>query len=577
MKKINLFIAICSLSITSIKAQYGTIDYPHPNTTLSSGVQGISSPGFILGGHTGLITTGNNNFYIDRTNVNGAIGGMTPPYFQNAYRIFGNSSCNALPQILNVKGVSVIEANGRNYVTGLLDFGIFFAELAPNGAVTNQKLYFFPLSGPPTTSTKPLITASVINPGRFYIAGSFNGVMYMMNIDNTGIPGSGLGQYATDITISNGVSFDPRAIVESPYTGQLVIIGAATVSSGNTVGYYYSINSTFTTPGNRFFYFHNVAGVTLGSEFSSIVLSNQGTGGQPGFLIGGLSRSTMFQGRSWFVKLDQLGNLVWSSMIQSANSPVNMNVKGVTERFSAFNNINECYGVAQINQGAVVFKLSNTGVPMHLLTGFRDEFLHVIAGAVLNPIALTNNNIGLPDEGLQIYAGYGNRHHLIQSYFSGETGCNVNAIIPAFDQTPPTVKLFTDKSVTVLKVCTNFAIQLSNSAAYSPVCGPFPVVAGASNQRGMATGIKSNDMKDVLVYPNPTNGKLFIEAGQDDMTGVQIKLTDLLGRVINVDATISSGTIEIDLDGLNISQGVYYLEATINGTVTKQKIVYSAK
>ncbi len=81
------------------------------------------------------------------------------------------------------------------------------------------------------------------------------------------------------------------------------------------------------------------------------------------------------------------------------------------------------------------------------------------------------------------------------------------------------------------------------------------------------TGIASNEVSSISIYPNPA-GEWFIVSISDGMSG-KIVLTDLHGKVLISENTDGSGSLKISLE--NIPQGVYVVSVTSQ----KKRIVTS--
>jgi spore germination protein YaaH len=89
----------------------------------------------------------------------------------------------------------------------------------------------------------------------------------------------------------------------------------------------------------------------------------------------------------------------------------------------------------------------------------------------------------------------------------------------------------------------------------------------------IVTGINKNEISDdVLIYPNPTNGKLFFN-GQKLRT---FQLFDAQGKLIlSKDTSLESENF-IDLRSLNVSKGLFFLSLyQTNGNIIFKKIIYS--
>jgi hypothetical protein len=74
------------------------------------------------------------------------------------------------------------------------------------------------------------------------------------------------------------------------------------------------------------------------------------------------------------------------------------------------------------------------------------------------------------------------------------------------------------------------------------------------------------------IYPNPTNGKIFVNIEKLNNETVTVNVFNLQGAMVHSEVMISKGTrIDPDLTGLN--QGLYFLKITgkdfsVSGKVT---------
>jgi|GEM_PF-6727487 len=583
MKKLSLLAALCVLAM-SIKAQnsYGSIQYNHlPSNDCTSGfLTSVNGPGFLMGSINSYYNYGQPNFFVDRTNTNGQFS-VPATFFRRAYTLMGGSPGNPciappLTQINTCSNVQVIEAASGNYaLVGTTDMGIFYAELGVNGGVLNQKFYPFP-SGTITWS-KALITESFVFPNEFFIVGSYNFKMYLMRVDNAGVIQA---QYLNDQT-GTGDNLQPWAIIESPYGSQnLVVVGSMFNYNGSQPqAFYYEIDNGLTTPAVNNYYSHTGSPY---ASFNSITISNSNSGGSPGFLVGGYSKLPSISGQSWVTRFDQTGNMVWSTLIDGSIS-LSRIVHGITERYSAANSTYENYNMAVSPAGIVVYKMDENGIPMSTY-GLFDEFNYAISTSNPGlPVAITSNNLGATqDVGLHIYGTSGTYNYLAQSYFSGETGCSAITYINAYDQTMPNLTTWADITpAPAMNPCTNFQINSVIGGSSQVIC-PLNVSlpAPATNNKQMtSTSIAENSSDEITVFPNPVKDKLYIELKGKNSSSISLTLTDVLGRQIKLDekTVVSGERIEVNLDKLNLPKGIYNLEIQENGTVTKQKIVYSAE
>jgi Secretion system C-terminal sorting domain len=86
------------------------------------------------------------------------------------------------------------------------------------------------------------------------------------------------------------------------------------------------------------------------------------------------------------------------------------------------------------------------------------------------------------------------------------------------------------------------------------------------------TGIPENIASPFIVYPNPSNGKIFLKMESHETTTVQFELIDLLGKTL-MEKTINLSTgqnlNEITLE--NVNNGIYVIRLrTGNGTINQK-------
>ena len=80
----------------------------------------------------------------------------------------------------------------------------------------------------------------------------------------------------------------------------------------------------------------------------------------------------------------------------------------------------------------------------------------------------------------------------------------------------------------------------------------------------------SEDMTKVNVYPNPNNGKMTVSLGMSGCTSVAVY--DIFGKIVySRGITVTEKSISIDME--NCASGMYYLQATTDGSVTKVPFV----
>jgi hypothetical protein len=82
-------------------------------------------------------------------------------------------------------------------------------------------------------------------------------------------------------------------------------------------------------------------------------------------------------------------------------------------------------------------------------------------------------------------------------------------------------------------------------------------------------GIAAQNTASVQVYPNPTSGVFFVQAGNsNDM--VKVKLMEPDGKLLQ-EKIYHGGKIQMDLG--NLPSGIYFMEVNLNGTTSTLKVV----
>jgi hypothetical protein len=85
-------------------------------------------------------------------------------------------------------------------------------------------------------------------------------------------------------------------------------------------------------------------------------------------------------------------------------------------------------------------------------------------------------------------------------------------------------------------------------------------------------GIAPVTAKTIKLYPNPTNGNLFVNLPENNGNAVTISITNMIGSVIQVKKVDNpSDQVRLDLSGLG--KGIYFIKVTGNGFETTTKVV----
>lgn len=84
------------------------------------------------------------------------------------------------------------------------------------------------------------------------------------------------------------------------------------------------------------------------------------------------------------------------------------------------------------------------------------------------------------------------------------------------------------------------------------------------------TGLEVIDQFTMDLYPNPTKGKFKVDFG-GEVQIESIDMKDLSGRIIHADSELTAQTLTLDLS--NESDGVYFLQVTVNGKSRVIKVI----
>jgi hypothetical protein len=93
----------------------------------------------------------------------------------------------------------------------------------------------------------------------------------------------------------------------------------------------------------------------------------------------------------------------------------------------------------------------------------------------------------------------------------------------------------------------------------------------------MSTGLdQNNDLNHLSVYPNPANEKATISIVSPANEMIHYSLMDVTGKVIEQkDLEVVSGinTLEININQLHLSKGIYFIKLSSNGEETVKKLI----
>jgi hypothetical protein len=596
-KNLLVFIAICFFAIQSRgQFPYASIWAGYPLAyELSSGFATNVTPGYFWLGYLSTVQNISTTWHI---NKNFCIMGTGASAIWSAYKVFDANACtgSSLTQVLNGYGVSAIETNGANglryALAGSYDKACYFTTLDSSGNVMSAMSYPFPHPplNPFMLPSKPIIVESD-NPNEYYICGSFETDMYIINVN-----ASGTIIWSSYYSLGEGVS--PKDIIMSPYNlHHLIVVGELTTSPIDKQGFFMDLDAstgitqqikTYGNPG-------------VADKFSTICLgSNIGPGNGSGFVIGGFTQmgpggltQQLFNGTvggsSWVIKLDAGGNIIWNNII-SPSLGINNGVIDIVERLNTFNNY-EYYALLNASVGMQVIKLDGGGLPFPTSppNAQFNEFVYDLPALIPSKptsISYVNGPSTSPDVGIQMYGTASNfpgfsSSYVVSAYFNGETNCyRTLTTIHSSDPGPGSIDVISANQYGSFSDCSNFQVVafFPGGSVNYPCSGLIPA---GSNQRVMSAGVSGqmNNDGDFGVYPNPVTNKAIIKYAASDNSKVNIDVYNLLGEHItgiNADPA-AAGTYEkeVDFSTLKIESGVYFVTVKVDATTYKQKIIYT--
>ncbi|MCE3226137.1 MAG: hypothetical protein K0S32_688 [Bacteroidetes bacterium] len=503
--------------------------------------------------------TGSNNFCIEKSDASGFITG--PGSFNMDYRILeSNPSCTGSPsnQALTCGGISVIEttiSNGTlsaSYAAcGTYSNGVFFFTLNSAGTPIMKALYMFPT--PTTAVKKSYIIESPQLSNNYFICGSIDTVIYAMKINSSGT--------VMWSSFYNSGSIEARGIAECPYTNDLIIFGNTSppLSYTKTIdGFMLRLDKT---NGNIVNY--KTYGDVGCQGFSSLSVSNSTLGGT-GFIMGGDSDPLLNAGRSWFVKLDQSGNVIWNTITQPSLGAGAFPVMSIFEKQNGASY--DYYALtSEWPNGMIVLKMSETGNP----SSGVNEFVYKTNNSTY-PVSMTFTNSGtLP--GIRVF-GIDNisspsAFYEVSANFNGQSGCT------------ETLTTIAQTETIVASVTSPWIIQ---SGSLIP-CFNFDIketaVTSVTNTACIVTGIDEKlNQNDVAVYPNPAHETCFITF-LNEQKNISVDITDIQNRTLyNLYNGPSKENLEINLYNYSLADGFYFLKiGDENQVVIYKKIILNKR
>jgi hypothetical protein len=583
MKKYQIAMAwLLCLAVNHSYGQYGALAYLHNNSFLTSAKKtdinmfGPNPFGWVMAGVFPTATGTQDDFTVEKVKQSGAWGIGA---FSRNYNITCDPNCASpinMPYPHKCTGVDIIEippvsaSNEKFALAGVFAGGIFFATLDGSGFVTSQRFWAAPgiLLGKPT-----ICRSSNIN--NFYICGSYNTSSYVIKVNFSGT--------VLWSKLYNNMLIEARDMLESPYNNnELIVVGKCQFDSWLAHdAFFLSLNSGNGAINNFMSYCDGLSG---DEYFSSIEPAVSPTGGN-GFIVGGhlvSNANPPFVGKqSWMIRLDMNGNVIWSSLM-----PHTSEVYDVFERYNPIANPirYEYFGVGRSgslpnNNELRVWKLDESGGASMSPNVFDYGLGTTVAGVndITYPqIEFFRDGTNL-DDGLAVFGTdvSTNRFNFIKAYYNGVNGCETTTDMSIVNGpgiwTSPVLT-----SINFINPCIYFLINSpSNPGQYNSAC-TWGYPAGGSNARmAETTAIHGSSAAEELlsVYPNPSNGAVTLEiAGH---TGAaQIKVMSAAGQLIKKLELHDAQKIVINFKEMTLSEGLYFLNITIDNQTQIKKVIY---
>ncbi|MBL7931902.1 MAG: T9SS type A sorting domain-containing protein [Bacteroidia bacterium] len=595
LKLLSFVTALSLLNTPDSQAQYQSLYCAYPASyELGSAFVTNNAPGTLCFGYNAQVNP--NGTWND--NKNFCIMGSGSSNIMVTYKAYFSDSCtNNVNQILSQTGLSAVETNGplglTYAVVGAHDRGLYFVGLNANGVILNKKSYPFLLEKSLyfERPSKPLIIQGETN-NVFYVCGSYDSDMFVLKIDANGNI-----VWSNFYTLLNNTV--PKDMILDPFhPGTLIVIGTTNVEKKDNEGFFMSLSNSTGAVVNC-----NTYGRVVGYDsFNTITIShNQVTGNADGYTIGGYQHALLpLTPSAWVIKLDANLNVKWSNGVFTSLG-LNKGYVDIEERLNSMGHY-EYYGLLESTAGMHVTKLDHQGTPyggnlsqnfFSNLTMPNNEFIYDVPALVPSKatcLSLVNNYVnGGSDIGLQIF---GNSYYSsgfvgtyqVNSYFNGETNCYRTLLrLPGSKELLYTAKPLQVSMHDNLTQCSNFQVVAFNvNSPLTLLCAGTSV--SGSNMKPMGSGEAVNGETgemtgDVQIFPNPTSNKAFVTYSIPENGQCKLEVFNMLGALIYSNESTNREneriTEEIDLEKLNVQEGIYTVALTVNNTVTKQKLIYT--
>jgi len=497
--------------------------YSHAGSNLNTGLRtSINSNGFLMIGSQIPTALKPINFSIDKTDVGGVLSG--PNFIQRQYQIIYSPSCNSQTIQPTNAIVTGIETNipgspsAWYALAGAFDQSIFFATIDQSGNPIVGVEYPFPFTA---SSSKPIITESSATANEYYIVGTVGtNTVYALKVDATGTI-----LWSRFFEDSNLGLFETYDVVESPYASEILIIGHVTVNPYGRASDGFILRLDNATGNSLSFNTYGGPGGSCDS-FEAIAIANSALGGQ-GFVPCGSMDPFSSLGQIWVVKLDPLGNYIWSTEVTPSTDPGARITHDIIERQNSSGSY-EYYVVFSRNpSGMGVLKFDDAGSPFP--GGVNNEFVYDQGSS--SPNSISHVNIaGGPDEGIHVYgtdnSGAGD-HYLVEAYFSGESVCNETLTTMNSSAGPQTFISPALNQFGTLSSCNSFMLisGIYDDYPVSSVCWNSSI-PGGSNARNIPASLNKNSNYSCpfSVSPNPASSHLKITFALSDAASVKVDI-----------------------------------------------------
>ena len=139
----------------------------------------------------------------------------------------------------------------------------------------------------------------------------------------------------------------------------------------------------------------------------------------------------------------------------------------------------------------------------------------------------------------------------------GNFSLTTNNVQPNFSKTGSWFDYFSGESITVSDPIAPIPLTPGEFHIYTTVKQPTP-------KAGLVTAVEDEETNPlVLVYPNPTHGKVYLSLGTEVHGTVHLSFRDILGRSIDLQSVLYQGQ-PLELDVTKFEQGIYFIHAQSN-------------